>query len=128
MTFPVAKRGYWISADKKMDKHDCAVAGHMPEACPGGTMSQSLDYCYKHRHDRIPAECKPVLGSVCTDGYWGPKCAKCCKLNEECSHLAAKGLRTSWYLDEEKGLCTPCPNQDLSQVVIIGGIVLFVGS
>eukprot|EP01045_Picozoa_sp_COSAG04_P031272 COSAG04_NODE_5727_length_1510_cov_1.201984_1_plen_473_part_01 len=39
MTFPIANKGYWISSDGLLSKHDCAKAGHMPDAWPGGDSS-----------------------------------------------------------------------------------------
>lgn len=136
MTFPVAMKGYWISADGSLDRHDCAVAGHMPDACPGGDTTALDDYthCYRERHDALPDECKPVLGSVCNDGYYGNGCTKCCKLNEECAHLQSKQnpetgqpFKTSWYFTESEGRCKECPEQDVLQLVVFGIVgALFV--
>ena len=112
MTFPIARKGYWISADGSLDRHDCAVAGHMPDACPGGNAQALLDgsdfmHCYRERHPVLPDECKPVLGSACNDGYFGNGCTKCCKPNQECSHLRGKRnpvtqelYKLQWYFTE----------------------------
>ena len=134
MTLPIAKKGYWISADGLLDRHDCAVAGHMPDACPGGDLQalvagSEFTYCFRERHDILPDECKPVLGSVCSDGYFGPGCTKCCKLNEECSHLQSKRnpetqqlYKMSWYLTESEGRCKECPDQDLLELAVFGTV------
>ena len=161
MTFPVAKPGFWISADNQQIKHDCAVAGHMPEACPGGNLSALHSECYQVRLEHWDEHqyCKPVVGATCNSGYWGRGCVPptpaalpappacvpapslcpppplinlyaalsgtfCCKAGqEECSHLESKGMKESWYLNEESGLCLECPDQDLTEV----GVMLIFG-
>ncbi len=141
MTFPIARPGYWISADGLLDRHDCAVAGHMPDACPGGNSQALVDgseftYCFRERHAILPDECKPVLGSVCNDGYFGNGCTKCCKLNEECSHLQGKQnpetqqlYKMSWYFTESEGRCKECPDQDLLELAVFGTVgAIFVAN
>ena len=131
MTFPVAQKGYWISSDGLLDRHDCAIAGHMPDACPGGN-EQLLDdfsHCIRERQEDMHEECKAVLGSVCNDGYFGSGCTKCCKLNEECVHLQSKlnpatgqPYKTSWYFTESEGRCKECPEQDMLQMAVFGTV------
>ena len=132
MTFPIAGPGTWISPDNRMSIHDCAVAGHMPQACPGGNISDvSLEYCYKgSRHalsdPSLTDECTAVVGAKCTDGYWGPGCAKCCKRNKHCEHLEARGMSLLWYKDDEQGLCIECPEQNPLEIAVVGVVILWV--
>lgn len=141
MTFPIARKGYWISADGLLDRHDCAIAGNMPDACPGGTVQALVDgpeftHCYREHHTDLPDECKPVLGSVCSDGYFGSGCTKCCKLNQECSHLQGKRnpvsqelYKLQWYFTESEGRCKECPDQDPLELAVFGSVgAIFVAN
>ncbi len=172
-------QGFWVSAEDVSDRHDCATAGHMPDACPGGQLKQSDQpdctstnrdcQCYTYQwglndvvgslpsgrspSDQFPCRagvdcatvlgssqtsenkaCARAIGSVCSPGYWGDRCTKCCKTFSTCPELRGKTnpdtraeYRPSWYYTEAEGRCKECPEQNVLQLAVFGVVIaLFV--
>lgn len=166
-----------MSADDVSNRHDCATAGHMPDACPGGQLERSDQsdctstqrdcQCYTYQwgpndiigslpsgrspSDQFPCRagvdcaaalgsshsineaCARAIGSVCSPGYWGNRCTKCCKPGT-CPELRGKTnpnsgaeYRSAWYYTESEGRCKECPEQNVWQLAVFGVVIaLFV--
>ena len=135
-------QGYWISNLEVENVHDCATAGHMPDACPGGKPSSQVEksedrHCYQTTdhalNDNELAACNEVIGSTCSPGYWGDGCTKCCKPGT-CTELRGvvnpdthQEYKAAWYFTESEGRCKECPEQNVWQLAVFGTVVsLFV--